>query len=120
MTGFGIGIVQIIRGVIQAKKPGSFVEEPAAQSLDSAMLPRVGSDLVQIHCRFCRQTFLTTEAAIAAQQCDLCKQTGGLVNPPVAAQDEGTVSSPVSSATTRWNVRAATQVRGFNALIASS
>jgi hypothetical protein len=50
------------------------------QPLDPRTLRRVG-DMVRIHCRFCRQTFLTSEAAVVAQQCDLCMKIDGLMNP---------------------------------------
>jgi hypothetical protein len=39
------------------------------------------SRLQEVHCRFCRQTFLTFPKDFEAQQCDLCKKQGGLTIP---------------------------------------
>jgi hypothetical protein len=43
-------------------------------------------DFIQIYCRHCRQTYVTTAADL--QQCDLCRKVGGLVSPEAAFDEE--------------------------------
>lgn len=45
------------------------------------------NDLQPIHCRFCKQSYFTTAATVAAQKCDLCGKTAGLVDPNKAVEE---------------------------------
>jgi hypothetical protein len=42
-------------------------------------------ELIQVHCRHCQQTYLTTSADLL--QCDLCGKPGGLMSPEEAIED---------------------------------
>ena len=47
------------------------------------------SDFQRVHCRLCRQTFLTTAGwETGLQRCDACGRTGGLVKAGIAEEEE--------------------------------
>src|SRR5262245_34422716 len=72
-------------------------------------------ELVEVHCRYCNQTFFTGKEAAEAQQCDLCKKEGGLMSPEAAAEEKRELERQQTQARARQEQKFG--VRGWLAFV---